>query len=478
MVLQHGSLVNFPDKNRTGKSRQSVTTNTVLVSQAPLLDALAPIVGRWSFTLSIALGLASGFVLLPVAGRQLTGAIISFGAICIAAVAARHALARKVQLEGLQQRLLDEISYHAFVDAAIEGFFRTTRDGRFLIANPALARIYGYDSPEQLRSELTDIGQSLYVDPDRRAEFQRLIAANAQVKDFVSQIRQRDATLIWISENARTVTDEDGQFLYYEGTVEDITVQRESEEATRRALIETQEASRAKAAFLAAMSHELKTPLNAVIGFSDLMRQELFGPIGEPRYQAYIVDIHDNGRRLLCMIDDILDLSRIEGHLLDLEDDAVCVPEAVRAACESKPNTAIVDLDLPLYLPWLRADARRLHQILTHLLSNAVKFTPAEGKIAIQAFQTKEGAIAISIKDTGIGMEPDRISHALQPFRQLDSRLSRRFEGVGLGLPLANALMGLHEGTLGIESVPGAGTTVTICFPPGRNIEMPRAALG
>jgi PAS domain S-box-containing protein len=479
--LQHGSFVNFPDTDMTGTSRESVTTKTALVSQAPLLDCLAPIVGRWSFTLSIALGLASGFILLPVAGRELIGAIISFGAICIAAVAARHALARKVQLEDLQQRLLDEISYHAFVDAAIEGFFRTTRDGRFLIANPALARIYGYDSPEQLRSELTDIGQSLYVDLDRRAEFQRLIAANAQVKDFVSQIRQRDGTLIWISENARTVTDEDGQFLYYEGTVEDITVQRESEEATRRALIETQEAARAKAAFLAGMSHELKTPLNAVIGFSDLMRQELFGPVGEPRYQAYIVDIHDNGRRLLCMINDILDLSRIEGHLLDLEDDAVCVPEAVRAACgaacEGKPNTAVVDLDLPQHLPRLRADARQLHQILTHLLSNAIKFTPAEGKIAIRACQTKEGAIAITIKDTGIGMEPERIGHALQPFKQLDSRLSRRFEGVGLGLPLANALVGLHEGTLAIESVPGTGTTVTICFPPGRNIEMPRAAL-
>ena len=460
-------------------SRESAKAKTP-AAPVSLLDALAHVIGRWSFVLSMALGLAAGFMLLPVAGHELKGAVISFGAILIAAVATRQALARARQSEALQQRLLDEASYHAFVDAAIEGFFRTTRDGHYLIANPALARVYGYDSPEQLRTELTDIGQSLYVDPNRRAEFQGLMAADAKVKDFVSQIRRRDGTPIWISENARTVTDEDGQFLFYEGTVADITLQRESEEATRRALIETQEAARAKAAFLAAMSHELKTPLNAVIGFSDLMRQELFGPVNEPRYRAYIADIHDNGRRLLGMINDILDLSRIESRLLDLEDDAVCIPEAVTAACdavlEDKPDAAAIDIDLPAHLPLLKVDPRRLHQILTHLLSNAVKFTPAEGRIAVRAFVTKDGAIAIAVSDTGIGMEPERIGHALEPFKQLDSRLSRRFEGVGLGLPLANALVRLHEGTLAIESTPGAGTIVTICFPPERNIEMLRAA--
>jgi PAS domain S-box-containing protein len=442
---------------------------------------LAHIVSRWSFTLSLALGFATGLTLLPVAGGELTGAIISFGAICIAAAAARQALDRKTQIEGLEQQLLDETRYHAFVDAAAEGFFRTTREGRYVIANPALARIYGYESPEHLCAELTDIGQTLYVDANRRAEFQRLIAANARVKDFVSQIRQRDGTLIWISENARTVRDEDDQFLFYEGTVEDITSQRESEEATRRALVETQEAVRAKAAFLAAMSHELKTPLNAVIGFSDLMRQELFGPVNEPRYRGYIADIHDNGRRLLGMINDILDLSRIESHLLDLDDDLVCVQEAVRVAyatiVEGKSDAAPIAFDLPAHVPFLKGDPRRLHQILAHLLSNAVKFTPPKGQITVRVYLTKGAEIAIMIRDTGIGMEPGRIAHALEPFKQLDSSLSRRFEGVGLGLPLANALVRLHGGTLTIESVPGEGTIVTICFPPERSVETVRAAI-
>src|SRR5262249_11865110 len=144
------------------------------------------------------------------------------------------------------------------------------------------------------RTELTNIGTSLYIDHNRRTQFQAQMARDRMVLDFVSQIRRRDGTVIWIAENARTVFDDDDQFLFYEGTVQDVTLQRASEQAMREALAETQEAARAKAAFLAAMSHELKTPLNAVIGFSDLMRQELFGPINEPRYQAYVTDIHEN----------------------------------------------------------------------------------------------------------------------------------------------------------------------------------------
>ncbi len=469
-----------PTMDTTTASPRGVQAEIVSAAPAPLLDTLAHIIGRWGFVWSIGLGFASGFLLLPIAGAKLTGAVISFGAILIAAFAARHALARKAQIDALEQRLRDEASYHAFVHAAIEGFFRTTHDGHYLIVNPALARIYGYDSPDQLRVELTDIGQSLYVDPNRREEFQRRIAENARVKDFVSQIRQRDGTLIWISENARTVTDEDGQFLFYEGTVEDITLQRESEEATRRALIETQEAARSKAAFLAAMSHELKTPLNAVIGFSDLMRQELFGPVSEPRYRSYIVDIHDNGRRLLGMINDILDLSRIESRLLDLEDDMVNIPEAIAAACnaivEDRPEAPAIGIDIPAHLPFLKVDPRRLHQILMHLLSNAVKFTPADGSIAARAYLTKDGALSIAIKDSGIGMEQDRIAHALEPFKQLDSRIARRFEGVGLGLPSPMRSCASTRARFRSRAHPGSAPQSPCISRPERIIELVRAA--
>jgi PAS domain S-box-containing protein len=343
-----------------------------------------------------------------------------------------------------------------------------------------LARVYGYESPEQLQREITDIARSLYLDPNRRAEFLALMAQDGRVLDFISQIRRRDGSVIWIVENARTVTDADGQFLFYEGTVEDITGQRESEDATRQALIETQEAARAKAAFLAAMSHELKTPLNAILGFSDLIQQELFGPINEPRYRSYITDIHVNGQHLLAKINDILDLSRIEGRLLEIDDRTVSVRESVVAACDmvktARAEAAPIEIQIPADMPLLRADPRRLQQVLTHLLSNATKFTPAGGRIEIETLQSHEGGITIKITDTGIGMEPGRIGHALEPFKQLDSRLARRFEGVGLGLPLANALMQLHQGRLSILSVPGKGTTVTVEFPPERTVEARVAA--
>jgi signal transduction histidine kinase len=211
-----------------------------------------------------------------------------------------------------------------------------------------------------------------------------------------------------------------------------------------------------------------------------LIQQELFGPINEPRYRSYISDIYVNGRHLLAKINDILDLSRVEGRLLEIEDESVCVCEAVAAAWaivkRNRPEAPPIEIQIPADLPLLKADPRRLQQVFTHLMSNAAKFTPREGRIKVKALQSSRGGITIAIIDTGIGMEPDRIGHALEPFKQLDSRLARRFEGVGLGLPLANALVQLHQGRLSIESVPGAGTTVTVDFPPERAIEVRLAA--
>ena len=430
-------------------------------SQNPAKPSIAVAVfGRWSFIASLATGLGIGLALLPLASNQLIGAVVILGALFIMAATAMRAARAETQVEALQLKLLDERSYHAFVDGAVEGFFRTTRDGRYLIANPALARIYGYDTPEQLKRELTDISASLYVDPNRRNDFHALMKSQRVVRDFVSEIRRRDGTHIWIAENARIVTDDDDQFLFYEGTVEDITEKRQSEEATRQALRETQEAARQKGAFLAAMSHELKTPLNAVIGFSDLMRQELFGPIENQRYRSYVDDVHENGLRLLAMINSILDFSRIEGGLLDLDENIIGVADALATARDAMVSSgrtmATIQLHAPADLPALRGDPKRLHQILLHLLSNAAKFTSKNGRIDVIAKVMADGGLAIIVRDTGIGMASSLIRGALEPFKQLDAGLERRFEGLGLGLPLASALMRLHGGSLAIQSEPGS----------------------
>jgi len=436
------------------------------------------LIGSNLLLIAVAAGFGATAALAPVSGGNIPAAFLAVGALCIAVATARRASRAELHAAALEEQLLDEHSYQVFIDNAIEGFFRTTRNGDYLKVNPALARIYGYETPEQLAGELT--AKSLYVEPSRREEFHERMRKQGVVSDFISEIRRRDGTTIWIVENARTVRDEEGQFLFYEGTVEDITVQLKTEETLRRALAESQEAARAKVAFLSAMSHELKTPLNAVIGFSDLILHETFGPIGEPRYRSYIGDIHDNGRRLLAMINDVLDLTRVEGKLIELEEETVALADAVSASAdslrESHKDAAEIDIEAPQNLPYLRGDAKRVRQVLTHILSNAIKFTPADGKISVRCWLEDTGELAVCVRDTGIGMAEDRIAQALEPFKQLDNRLARRFEGVGIGLPLAQALVKLHGGVLTIDSAQGSGTAVTITFPPERT--MPVTATG
>ncbi len=374
---------------------------------------------------------------------------------------------------------LDEASYRAFFDGAVEGIFRTTRSGNYLAANPALARMYGYESPAQLIAELTDIAECLYVDPTRRDDFQALLKAHDQVTDFESEIRRRDGSTIWIAENARAVRDQAGALLYYEGTVEDVTARRTAETQLREALKAAEAASHAKSAFLATMSHELKTPLNAVIGFAQILQNESFGALGHPQYKSFATHIAESGLHLLHVISAILDLSRLECGEIQIEEDIICLDELLDDLVTSATSghalplgagAAPIAIDVPPGAPALRADARRVRQILRNLLSNAIKFTSAEGLITISAAALDDGACAIRVADTGIGMDPEKISLALEPFKQIDGRLARRFDGLGLGLPIARALTAMHGGSLSIQSALGYGTTVSVVFPASRVI--------
>jgi signal transduction histidine kinase len=231
-------------------------------------------------------------------------------------------------------------------------------------------------------------------------------------------------------------------------------------------------ANRAKSEFLANMSHELRTPLNAIIGFAEVMAGEVMGPIGAPCYREYALDIRNSGTHLLEIISDILDLSKIEAGKVDMQESTVELPRVI-ASClkligeRAKMASIAIVSDLTLDLPPVRADERKLKQILINLLSNAVKFTPAGGLVTISARSSADG-VTIAIADTGIGMSESDIPRALTPFTQVDDSLSRRFEGTGLGLPLSASLVQLHGGTLAIESAPGQGTTVTITLPATR----------
>ena len=417
----------------------------------------------------LALGL--GAVMAGAAVRAPAGEAIA-GTVILAVLGAAVFFLTRLAERSDERLLTAESSYRAFFEHAIEGIFRTTPDGHYIDANPALARIYGYASVAALKSGLTNIADQLYVDPARRGEFQTLMQANDQVSAFESEIRRRDGATIWISENARAVRDWMGRIVCYEGTVEDVTARYAAERALRKALAEAEEASRAKSAFLAAMSHELKTPLNAVLGFSEIIRDEVLGPIQPPRYRAYASDIHASGTRLLAIISDVLDVARLSGGAITLNARpypvAVLAEEAVTMARIATEDQRDVTLEIAPGLPQIDADPQRLRQSLSNLLSNALKFTPEGGQIALKAWRDAAGGVCFAVRDTGIGMDREKIAAALEPFRQLDGSLARRFEGAGLGLAITKSLVELHGGTLTIESAIGAGTTVTIALPPAR----------
>ena len=230
-------------------------------------------------------------------------------------------------------------------------------------------------------------------------------------------------------------------------------------------------ASRAKSEFLANMSHELRTPLNAIIGFSEVIRSAIFGPLSE-RYRGYAADIFDSGTHLLGLINEILDLSKLEAGRLELHEedlDLAATVEACMNLVETQAQKSKIGLSASLdrEIPTVRADDRRLRQILINLLSNAVKFTPEGGSVRVSSFP-KNGGLAIAVSDTGIGMAREDIPKAMTTFGQVDSRVSRKHQGTGLGLPLAKHLAELHGGTLTIESRVNVGTTITIVLPPER----------
>jgi signal transduction histidine kinase len=232
-------------------------------------------------------------------------------------------------------------------------------------------------------------------------------------------------------------------------------------------------ANRSKSQFLANMSHELRTPLNAIIGFSEMIREGMLGPVGNDTYTEYAANINLSGRHLLELVNDILDLSRAEAGRIELDeasfDPAAMIADCLNMVCEPARRGRIeLVMAAEGRMPTLFGDERRIRQIVLNLLSNAIKFTPANGHVSLGSILRADGAFGLMVTDTGIGMSPDQIDVALSPFGQVDSRLSRKFEGAGLGLALTRRLLELHQGKLEIVSTLGAGTTIIAWFPPDR----------
>lgn len=365
-----------------------------------------------------------------------------------------------------------EEKYRSIFENAVEGIFQTSPEGSYLRANPKLAQIYGYESPDELMQSLQNVGMQLYVDPTRRDEFRREIESKGTVTGFESQVYRRDGQIIWIVENARAIRNAAGQVEYYEGTVEDITDRKATAElqAEKEAAIA---ANQAKSAFLANMSHEIRTPLNGVIGMLDL----LSGTTLDARQERYVRIARSSAGTLLGLINDVLDFSKIEAGKLELEhiqfDLSVLLEDVAemfshRAAAKNLELSCYIAPELPSVV---RGDPERLRQVLINLVNNAIKFTE-KGEIGIRCEAAAEctapagrTAFRISVRDTGIGIPPERRNRLFHSFSQVDASTTRKYGGTGLGLAICRQIVELMGGEIGCDSEPQAGSTFWIHVP-------------
>jgi PAS domain S-box-containing protein len=382
-----------------------------------------------------------------------------------------------------------ESKFRSIVENSVEGIFQTSVDGRYLSANRALARIYGFNSPEQLIRDLANIGGQLYADPNRRNDFVRLIQDVGEVSNFESRVRRREGTVFWISENARVVRNDEGEVKYYEGTVVDITARKQAEQALRDAHDELEQrvqartlelacsnealqveiaerkraeeaaaaANRAKSEFLANMSHEIRTPMNAILGYAQLLHRDT--TLAADHFDA-ISTILCSGRHLVELVDDILDLSKIEAGHVEIHSDEFDLAALVhdvtgmfRQRCQQKSLSLLVDG--PPEGTIVLGDQRKLRQVLINLVGNAVKFTD-RGDVAINVSQTNCSEFRFEVRDTGIGIPEQAIKGIFEPFQQAFN--GQRRGGTGLGLTIARRHVELMGGRLSCRSSADAGS--------------------
>jgi signal transduction histidine kinase/HAMP domain-containing protein len=391
---------------------------------------------------------------IPQGGADETGALLK--SMTVMQDNIREAMTREKELRrSAENRLVDAL------ETSREGVMLVASDGKVVMSNSTLrgffpAIAYKLMPGTQFETALALIQSQLA--PTQGGSEDITTSGHAELE-------LADGRWLRMTGSA---TSEGGSIFF----LSDFTAIKEREESLRRAKREAEAANASKSRFLANMSHELRTPLNAIIGFSEIINGQFFGEVGNERYLDYSGDILRSGRHLLAVINDVLDLSKSEAgkmvlmsretDMADLLSDCISM---VREQCgDAGLHFNAAGLDQPLSLT---GDPAKLRQIFLNLLSNAIKFTERGGTVSLTVAGS-DADIAVTVADTGIGMNPEDVEIAFQPFGQVDNRLERRYEGTGLGLPLTKALVDLHGGAIVIDSARGKGTRVTVTFP--RNI--------
>ncbi len=364
-------------------------------------------------------------------------------------------------------RIESETRFRDIVETASDWFWEMDAQLRFSYVSSRFDGITGF-APGFLLGKRRD---EIWYGPLTPASREHLadLEARKVFRDFRYPIRKADGSVGHLMSSGKPLFDDEGEFLGYRGSGSDVTAEVEAVNALKLARRKAEEANRIKSSFLANMSHELRTPLNAVIGFSEVMRDELMGPIGNEAYKEYSRDINDSGRFLLELINDILDLSKVESGRYEIcpERQAAysLVEHSAKFLMQKARNKGVrLRSEISHDLPLLNVDERLIRQALINLIGNAVKFTDADGEVAVTAQLLEDGAFEFVVADSGVGIDPDDFDEIMEPFRQTRHGRQTR-EGTGLGLSLSKAFVELHGGKLLLESQLGMGTTVRVRLP-------------
>jgi len=362
-----------------------------------------------------------------------------------------------------------EKKYYDIFKYAVEGIFQVSHEGLIISANPAIARLLGYTSSEEMLSSINNFAKQCFVTPRPVREFGKMLREEGPIVGFETQAVRKDKSVVWISISARAVHGENGKVLYYEGTMIDITDRKQKEKAERERSV-AESAAQAKSEFLASMSHEIRTPMNAILGFSELLE----GQIKEPKLKQYLSAISSSGKTLLTLINDILDFSKIEAGRLELRYEAVN-PYLILKEIEQIFSKKIKDKELNFFIDVdssvpeiILIDGVRLRQVLLNLVSNAVKFTDS-GFVKLGLYQQQEGnagsvGIVFSVRDTGIGIPENQKDLIFEAFVQQKGQHVSKYGGTGLGLSISKRLVEMMGGEISVESEPEKGSVFRVMF--------------
>ncbi|WP_316899059.1 PAS domain-containing sensor histidine kinase [Pseudodesulfovibrio indicus] len=405
---------------------------------------------------------------------------------------------RENKLQTMNKTLQEaEEKYRGIFENAIEGIFQATPDGVLRRANPAMARIFGYDSLDEFLSNVRSLNSRIMVNPENMKGFTDLVREKGEVKRFEAEYYRRDGKTIWGSLNARAIYGDDGNFVFVEGILEDITDRKKAEqdladlnrhleqlvrERTEDLVNKARELDEMKSAFLSSVSHELRTPLTSILGFAKLLNKEFtrnFLPLVSPdsslarkgkRIRENLAIISHEGERLTRLINDVLDLNKIESGSMGWRDEKLDMNEVIEVAANSVSGMfAQTSLELLTEvepnLPAIFADRDRMQQVLINLLNNASKFTEA-GHVTIRAFP-RFGQLRVEVVDTGTGIHPEDQSQIFEKFHQThtDDTMVNKPKGTGLGLTICREIIEHYGGRIWVESEVGVGSTFIFTLP-------------